>query len=164
MTNGFMARLAVVTAQEAEVRWRVKRLADGAGDDRLAATCRMAIARTYLSRVDGRADAAALTADVHAHFEDALTRYCTTRDERRSMRALLEVASGDACFERSDNAAARSHYRAAVQHCPRELRAWAKYGLSLCGRAGWSCAERLGALRRRIRSAGTIQSLREASS
>ena len=164
MTHGYAARMAVMNAQEAEVRWRVKRLADEAGDERLRATCRTAIARTYLSRVETRADGAAIAADVHAHFEEALPRYCVTLAERRRMRALLEMASGDACFERSDSQAARAHYRAAVEHNPRELRAWAKYGLSLCGRTGWSLVERLGALRRRIRTAGMVQSLRAVSS
>jgi hypothetical protein len=136
MTNGYAARVELVIAQEAEVRWRIKRLAEAAGLDRLAQKCRAAIAGTYLTRTFGHPERATIERDAMIAFEALLQRYCSTESERAAMRALLEVARGDSLVERSDFADARRHYRRAIAYNTWESRAWAKYALSYLGRQG----------------------------
>jgi glycosyltransferase involved in cell wall biosynthesis len=92
MTHGYVDRTALVIAQEAEVRWRVKRLAEQAGLKRVARICRKAIASTYFERARRRDDLASLRPQLRQHYEDSLRQHCATALERAQMRALLALS------------------------------------------------------------------------
>jgi glycosyltransferase involved in cell wall biosynthesis len=151
LTKFFMGEaIHVFNANMIDVPWRIKYMAESAGDDPIVRSCEDAIVREYLREIIWKSRDLRMGITFE-EFEECLHRHARIHHEELGIRARVLAGLADHYYDLHDAAKASHYYRWAVREHPWMLSALAKYALLHLGKIGVSLREGVAALRRRAR-------------
>jgi hypothetical protein len=140
-------RAAAVVADEVEVRWRVKALAEAAGQFAVARACRQAIAEDYALRISRQDTEAAAFSMTPAAVRLSIERLARSAKERRQAAADALACCGDRAADAHDYRRSGELYLSALLTDPWRPRTAVKCALSWIPGLGRRVRHVLGAMR-----------------
>lgn len=154
MSKWYVERPERLIADEVEVRWRVLRMAQQVGLQRIADAAVDAIGDDYARRVArGQAEQWPLGMTVD-QFTASLRAHTTDQRLIDRITARVQWSVADDCYKRGNTRLAAAHYRQALALNPRDLATWAKCGLLAAGPAGRTLRSAAAHLRQRLGGQG----------